>query len=71
MKEFLSQRGFDYIYSDISLEIGALKKFLKIRDTNVLFDEVKEKSRIGIPTIIIDDQVIIDFDEEKLKRYLE
>lgn len=70
MKEFLSQKEVEYVYCDISLDIGALKRFLKIRDNNPLYDEVKQRGGIGIPTLIIDDEVTIDPDRETLEKII-
>jgi glutaredoxin-related protein len=44
-----------------------MKRFLKIRDTNPLYIPVKEEGRIGIPTIVIDDEVMLDLDDEKIE----
>jgi len=70
LKEFLSEKGIEFAYFDISLDLGALKRFLKIRENNPLYDKVKEKGGIGIPTLIIDDEVMIDIDKEKLEKIL-
>jgi len=32
-----------------------LKEFLKLRDENPLFDEIKREGKIGIPCIVWDD----------------
>jgi len=41
-----------------------LKEFLKIRDENPLFDAVREKGSIGIPTIVkADGSVTLDWAE--------
>lgn len=52
------------------MDLGALKRFLRLRDSNPLFDGVREKGGIGLPAIIIDDEVMIDFDREKLEEML-
>lgn len=70
LKEFLSEKGIKFAYFDISLDLGALKRFLRLRDSNPLFDGVREKGGIGLPAIIIDDEVMIDFDREKLEEML-
>lgn len=71
MKEFLSENGVDFAFFDISQDLGALKRFLKIRETNSIYDPVKEKGGIGIPTVIIDNKVMIDFEKEKLLEMIE
>jgi glutaredoxin-related protein len=68
VKEFLSEEGVKFGYFDISLDFGALKRFLKIRDTHPIYDSVKAQGWVGIPTIIIDDEIIIGLDREELRK---
>jgi glutaredoxin-related protein len=70
LKEFLSQKGVKFGYFDISEDLASLKRFLKIRDNNPVYDDVKKEGRIGIPTLLIDDEVIIGFDREELEKKL-
>ncbi len=70
MKEFLSQKEADFAYFDISLDFAALKRFLKLRDTNPLFESIRGSGRVGIPTILIDDEVIIGFEEDKINEII-
>ncbi|MFZ5354367.1 MAG: hypothetical protein ACOZCL_16820 [Bacillota bacterium] len=44
-----------------------MKRFLKIRDTNPMYDEVRQRGAIGLPTILVDDELMIGFDKEKLE----
>ena len=67
LKEALSEKGIKFIYFDISLQLGAMKRFLKIRDTNPLYIPVKEAGNIGIPTVVIDDEVMLGLDDEKIE----
>lgn len=67
LKEALSEKGIKFIYFDISLQLGAMKRFLKIRDTNPLYIPVKEEGNIGIPTVVIDDEVMLGLDDEKIE----
>jgi len=46
-----------YEFHDISGSLKELKEFLKYRDTNSCFHRVKEVGGIGIP-LIVDDEVI-------------
>ena len=63
-KNDLDEAGIDYNFLDITQELQNLKEFLKIRDTNPLFQEVKENGGIGIPCIIKDDgEVTLDWKE--------
>lgn len=70
MKEVLSQKGIEFVYFDISLDFGALKRFLKIRDTNDIFDPVREAGRVGIPTVLVDDKVMLGLEEEQIEELL-
>lgn len=70
MKEVLSQKGIEFIYFDISLDFGALKRFLKIRDTNDIFDSVRETGRVGIPTVLVDDKVMLGLEEDQIEELI-
>ncbi len=70
VKEYLSKKEVKFAYFDVSLQLGALARFLKIRDTNPVFESVKESGSIGLPTILIDDEILVGFDEEKLEKLL-
>ena len=51
-REDLDKAGVDYEYLDFSDSLKNLKEFLAIRDSSVLFNEVREKGAIGIPCIV-------------------
>ncbi len=53
MKEFLSQNDIDFNYIEITDSMFNLKTFLKYRDNNPQFEEIKKKGRVGIPCIMI------------------
>ena len=44
---------------DISSSMIALKKFLTIRDTSPTHESVREKHSVGIPCLVIDDNIYI------------
>jgi len=48
----LEQAGVSYEYLDFSDNLLYLKEFLKIREENPLFAEVKDNGSIGIPCIL-------------------
>ena len=54
----LDAAGVSYDYRDFSENLKNLKEFLKIRDENPLFDEIKREGKIGIPCILHDDGTI-------------
>lgn len=63
-KQELDQAGISYSFLDITEELQNLKEFLKIRDTNSIFQEVKENGGIGIPCILkVNGEVTLDWKE--------
>lgn len=71
-KEYLSEKGIEYIYFDISENMLNLKRFLKYRDDAPEFKEIKEGGRVGLPCFVINkgEQILFDFnllDEDSLK----
>lgn len=48
----LDKAGVEYEYLDFSDSLKNLKEFLAIRDSSVLFNEIREKGAIGIPCIV-------------------
>lgn len=70
MKEFLSQNNIRHAYLDISESMMNLKRFLKYRDFNSEFDDIKKNGRVGLPCVVVDngEQIIFDINElESLK----
>ena len=43
------------MYLEFSESTANLKRFLKLRDTEPLFDEVKERGAIGVPCFKLED----------------
>jgi len=66
MKEFLSDNGIDFEYIDITESMRNLKIYLKLRDTRPEFDEIKEKGRVGIPLIMINNGEKFIFEKPEL-----
>ena len=63
-KAIQQSRGFEAEYIDITEDIGKLKEFLAIRDTNEIFAPVKERGGVGIPLFVNDDGAMtFDIDE--------
>lgn len=63
MKEFLSSKGIEFTYFDITGNILYLRSFLKIRDTREEYSEIKEKGRVGIPLVVVDDRLFFTPEE--------
>lgn len=53
MKEALSQTGIEFAYVDITSGMMPLKRFLKYRDSRREFEEIREKNRVGLPCIVV------------------
>lgn len=54
----LDAAGTAYTYCDISENLACLKAFLKLRDTEPVFEEVKRQGKIGIPCLINEDGTV-------------
>lgn len=50
-KEELEAAGVPFLYLNISENLLYLKKFLKHRDGNELFEQIRQRGQIGIPCI--------------------
>ena len=57
-KAAFDAEGIAYEFVDITGSMANLKEFLKIRDTNSLYDAVKEAGGVGIPTLVLEDGTI-------------
>lgn len=55
--DYLNKNHINYDYIDITESMGNLKIFLKFRDENPFFDEVKSNGYVGIPVVMIGDGV--------------
>jgi glutaredoxin-related protein len=66
LKEFLSSNGIEYSYIDITESMRDLKIYLKLRDTRSEFDDIKEKGRVGIPFIMINNGEKLIFEQPNL-----
>lgn len=57
-KKELIDAGVEFEYLDFSENLWNLKAFLSIRDSNPIFDPVKEKGSIGIPCLVEEDGTV-------------
>ncbi len=63
-KELLQKNGIEYQFIDVDLTTG--------QEREEIVNQVRQfNPRSSYPTIIIDDQVVIGYDEEKIKQLLE
>lgn len=51
-KKELDQAGVSYEYLNISEDLKCLKEFLKLRDEQAVFVQIKGEGKIGIPCIV-------------------
>ena len=54
-REELDAAGVRYQFCDFIEDLKWLKEFLKLRDGDPMYDEVREAGSIGIPTILLPD----------------
>ena len=60
----LDEAGVSYEYLDFSAELKNLKEFLKLRDIEAVFAEVRRDGRIGIPCLVKEDgSITLDWEE--------
>lgn len=52
-KEQLLLAGVDFEFLDFADSTANLKKFLKLREGNPLFDEARRQGNIGIPCFVL------------------
>lgn len=50
--------GTAYVFCDFADDLRNLKEFLKLRDTESVFEEIKREGKIGIPCIVLDDGTV-------------
>lgn len=64
-REYLLEENIEYSYLDISEGMSNLKKFLIYRDNYDEFKEIKNKGKIGLPCIVVNngERIIFDYNE--------
>ena len=62
--EELDEKGIAYEYLDFAENLGNLKEFLRLRDSQDVFSVIRGSGRIGI-LCIVDGQGIIGLDWDK------
>lgn len=64
VKETLEREKISYMYKEITESTGAMKQFLKLRDSREEFESVKASGNIGVPCFLMDDKrILFDIDE--------
>lgn len=63
-REDLDKAGVTYEYLDFAENLRNLKEFLKFRDENPIFADIRKEGRIGIPCIVRQDgSITLDWEE--------
>lgn len=57
-KAAFGKNGIEYEYINITGSMRDLKAFLKLRDTDPVFDDIKKAGGVGIPAILTEDGTI-------------
>lgn len=66
--EKLKGRGADFMYLEFSENIANLKRFLKLRDSEAIFEEVKKEGKVGVPCFKLSDGTLTLSLEEVLAK---
>ena len=64
MKEKLEEHGIKYAYEEITGSMGALKRFLALRDSRPEFEAAKAKGNVGVPCLMVEDVLYFEFPED-------
>lgn len=56
----LDEENISYRKVDITSSMADLKEFLKVRDVNPYFDQIKKENRVGVPTLMDGDGNLYD-----------
>ncbi|MFV0441055.1 MAG: hypothetical protein ACK5LV_07165 [Lachnospirales bacterium] len=63
----LDMENIEYTFLDILENMGNLKKFLKLRDTTDIYNDIRGTSTIGIPLLCINKKYILEPNLEDVK----
>ena len=64
MKEALSKKNIEFEYVDTTDSMKNLKEFMKLRDKREEFEIARRLHRVGVPAMIVDDEVVLNITEE-------
>ncbi len=72
MREYLSEKGIEYDYYDISKDKEVKARFYALRERFKVYDKIIAEAKFfGIPALFYRDQVVIGFDKERIDKLLE
>lgn len=61
--EEYKKRGIDVDFRDIDADIGTLKAFLRLRDTQPIFESVRAQHKVGVPLVIAQGKMTLNWKE--------
>ncbi|MGI6076060.1 MAG: glutaredoxin [Pyramidobacter sp.] len=61
--EEYKKRGIDVDFKDIDGDIKTLKDFLRLRDTKDIFESVRTEHKVGVPLVIAQGKMTLDWRE--------
>lgn len=61
--EKLKKENIEFEDINITDSMANLKKFLKVRDTESYFDDIKANNRVGVPTLMKEDGTFLNPEE--------
>jgi glutaredoxin-related protein len=62
-KDYFEKENIPFEMVDITENTTNLKEFLRLRDKEPIFQEVRENGLIGIPFFVLDEKQTLDIDE--------
>lgn len=67
LRALLLEKNIPFEYIEITESIGKLKEFLKLRDTMKGFGLAKRSHSVGIPALVIGDEVILNITNKVIR----
>lgn len=68
LKALLLEKNIPFEYIEITDSISNLKEFLKLRDTMKGFQLAKRSHSVGVPALIIGDEVILNITDQVINK---
>lgn len=68
LRALLLEKNIPFEYIEITDSIGNLKEFLRLRDTMKGFQLAKRSHSVGVPALIIGDEVILNITNKVINK---
>lgn len=68
LKALLLEKNIPFEYIEITDSIGNLKEFLRLRDTMKGFQLAKRSHSVGVPALVIGDEVILNITSKVINK---